>query len=145
MIGRMTVFRMTARSVLGGGFAMAAAMTPIAAQASGKISGKISSPARIALPPQAVVRVSLRDVSLADAPAEELSSLEIRPKHQPPLHFTLAYDPGRIHPAHTYAVSARILVDGRLAFISTRMYPVLTRGAPRTIDLVVDPVAERSD
>ncbi len=145
MIERMNCCRIKTLLALCSLLAITATFTPIKARASGKISGTISSPAHITLPPQAIVRVSLRDVSLADAPAEELSAIEIRPKHQPPLHFTLVYDPGRIHPAHTYAVSARILVDGRLAFISTRMYPVITRGAPQTVDLIVDLVAERRD
>jgi putative lipoprotein len=119
---------------------LAVALAPVVAQAAGKITGTISSRDRTAFPPQAVVLVSLRDVSLADAPAEEISSIELRPKHQPPLPFDLRYDPRRIRPAHTYAVSARVSVDGRLAFISTRMYPVITRGAARRVEIVVDPV-----
>lgn len=130
--------------VLFGLVALAACFAPAFAQAAGKVSGTISLNARMALPPQAVVRVSLRDVSLADALAEEISAIELRPKHQPPLLFRLGYDPGRIRLAHSYAVSARILVDGRLAFISTRMYPVITRGAPSRVDIAVDPVGQRT-
>lgn len=123
-----------------GAIAVFASLAPVAARAAGRISGTVTSLARIALPPQAVVLVSLRDVSLQDAPSVEIASTEIRPTHQPPLPFVLRYDPRRIHPAHTYSVSARVLVDGRLAFISTRMYPVLTRGGARRVDIVVDPV-----
>lgn len=126
-------------------FALTASFTPARAQAAGRVTGTVVYRARIALPPQAIVLVSLRDVSLADAPSVEISSVELRPKHQPPLSFVLRYDPARIHPAHTYAVSARITVEGRLAFISTRMYPVITRGAPRRVEIVVDPVGQRPE
>jgi putative lipoprotein len=122
-----------------------ASFSPVVARAAGQIRGTITYRARIAPPTHAVALVSLRDVSLADAPSEEISSIEFRPKHLPHLPFVLRYDPRRIHPGHTYSVSARILVDGRLAFISTRMYPVITRGASRTADIVVEPVGRRPD
>jgi putative lipoprotein len=133
------------RTVVAAASALLASLMPVAAQAAGKITGTVSYRARIALPPRAVVLVSLRDVSLQDAPSVEISSVELRPTHQSPLPFVLRYDRRRIVPAHTYSVSARIAVDGRLAFISTRMYPVLTRGGARHVDIVVEPVGRRPD
>ena len=123
--------------------ALSASFSPAPVRAADRITGTLTLLARVALPPQAAVRVSLRDVSLADAPAPEIAALDLRPKHQPPLPFVLRYEKARIHPAHTYAVSARVLVDGRLAFITTRVYPVITRGAPRTVEMVLDPVGRR--
>jgi putative lipoprotein len=123
--------------------ALSAAFAPASARAAERITGTLTLPARVALPPQAVVRVSLRDVSRADAPAPEIAALDLQPKHQPPLPFVLRYEKARIHPAHTYAVSARVLVDGRLAFITTRVYPVITRGAPRTVEMILEPVGGR--
>jgi putative lipoprotein len=137
--------RRTVQFVAGAFLSAVASFAPVVAQAAGQIRGTITFRARIAPPPQAVALVSLRDVSLADAPSEEIASVEFRPKNQPALPFVLRYDPKRIHPARTYSVSARILVDGRLAYISTRMYPVITRGASRTADIVVEPVGRSPD
>ena len=45
------------------------------------------------------------------------------------------YDPARIQEKFTYAVQARIEVDGKLLYISDRHYAVLTQGAPAHVDL----------
>jgi putative lipoprotein len=107
---------------------------------AGEVSGTIVIGDRTSPPRGAVVSVSLRDVSRQDTVAEEISTIELRPNHPPPYPFMLRYNPARLHPAHTYAVSARILIDGRLAYISTRRYPVITRGAARSAEIVVEPV-----
>jgi putative lipoprotein len=58
-----------------------------------------------------------------------------------PIPFELRYEPTRIDPKHQYTVSARILVDGQLRFISDTAYPVLGSGAPATdVEIVVKPV-----
>jgi uncharacterized lipoprotein YbaY len=40
----------------------------------------------------------------------------------------------------TYAVQARITVDGELHFINTRRFSVISQGNPNRIEVVVDPV-----
>lgn len=41
----------------------------------------------------------------------------------------------------TYTVSARITQNGKLTWISTKMHPVLTRGAPMTdVQIIVERV-----
>jgi uncharacterized lipoprotein YbaY len=52
----------------------------------------------------------------------------------------LRYDPRRIDPAHMYSVSARIFIDGKLAFISTRINSALTRGASKKADILLQAV-----
>lgn len=75
---------------------------------------------RIALPPDSRLVVTISDVSLADAPSTTIAETEMATEgRQVPLPFSLTYDPERIQPRHSYAVSARIL-DGRgqLAWIT---------------------------
>lgn len=75
---------------------------------------------RIALPPDSRLIVTISDVSLADAPSTTIAEVETPTAgRQVPLPFSLTYDPARIQPRHSYAVSARIL-DGRgqLAWIT---------------------------
>lgn len=101
------------------------------------LTGSVTYLERMALPAGAVVRVELRDVSRADASAALVASQEIRPTSQVPIPFELRYDPARIDPRFTYAVSARIEVDGRLWWISDTAHPVLTRGAPDSVEVLV--------
>ena len=59
---------------------------------------------------------------------------------QVPIAFALDYDPAAIDPRLTYAVSARITVDGQLLFTSTTATLVITRGNPTDVEIVVQPV-----
>ena len=91
------------------------------------VTGQVTYLQRIALPPTAVVEISLSDVSRADAPAVVIASQRIEAQgRQVPFAFTLSYDPGRIDSRFTYAVSARITDAGRLLFVSTRRHAVIT-------------------
>lgn len=113
------------------------------ALATGRVTGSVSIRERIALPPGYVLRVELRDISRQDAPSEEISSVELRPRHQPPIRYSLRYDPRRINPASLYSVSARMLIDGRLAFISDRINAVITRGGSNRADILLRSVGRR--
>lgn len=105
---------------------------------SARITGTVTYRERIALPPSAVVKVQLVDVSRADAPAVVLGEQVIRSDgRQVPFVFEIAYDPKRIEARFTYAVQARIEVDGQLRFINDQRYAVLTRGAGDRVDLLL--------
>jgi uncharacterized lipoprotein YbaY len=108
------------------------------------LNGTVAYRQRIALPPNAIIEVSLQDVSKADAPAEVLDSVKIPSAgRQVPIPFILHYDPAQIDERYTYTVSARITVDGVLTWISTTQNPVLTRGAPTdNVEIIVEQVAQ---
>ncbi|MBZ9741255.1 MULTISPECIES: YbaY family lipoprotein [unclassified Mesorhizobium] len=113
--------------------------------AAGKtVSGEVIYRERIALPPSAVLSVQLADVSLADAPAKIIGEQTVKPAGQVPISFEIKFDPSLIEPRMTYALQARIVVDGRLMFISDMRHQVdpLT-DAPQTVMLkMVAPNAE---
>jgi len=93
------------------------------------ISGTVSYRERIALPDEAVVTVTLEDISLADAPAKVIAKHRFMPNgKQVPLAFELAYDPRKIQENHRYNVRAQIEVDGRLRFTTDTIAPVVTDG-----------------
>ncbi len=104
------------------------------------VTGTVTYRQRVAMPPGAVVEVSLLDVSRADAPAVVLDKQEIKPTTQVPIPFTLNYDPAQIDERHAYAVQARILVEGKLWFINTTRRAVITRGNPTQLEVVVEMV-----
>ncbi len=106
--------------------------------ATSQVTGSVTYRERIALPPTAVITVRLVDVSRADAPSVLISEQVIRTEgRQVPFEFALAYDTSRILTSHTYAVQARIEDGGKLLFISDTMNPVITRDAPRRVDIVL--------
>ena len=106
------------------------------------LDGEVFYLQRIALPPAATLSVSLQDVSLMDAPAVTLAEQKGPVKGQVPLPFHLSYDPAQVKPGHTYSVSARIELDGKLMFITTERHSVQLNGQdPQPLRLRVDAVA----
>jgi len=98
------------------------------------VTGEVFYRERIALPPNAVLEVQLADVSLADAPAKILGEQKIDPAGQVPIKFAIPFDPTAIKTNMTYALQARISVDGQLWFINDERHALdpLTAG-PQTM------------
>jgi putative lipoprotein len=113
---------------------------PAAAGPLATLTGTVTYRQRIALTPEAVVQVELRDVSRQDAEAPLVARRIIEKPGQVPIPFSLDYDAGGLDPRHVYAVSARITDRGQLQFITDTRFPVITSGAPSTADIVVVPV-----
>ena len=106
------------------------------APANAAVTGTVIYRERILLAPPGVVTVTLSDVSLADAPAVVIATEVIPNVSAPPIKFSLPYEPAKIIPNHTYAVSARIEVEGKLRFITDTRHAVITNGAPTTVDMI---------
>lgn len=118
-----------------------ASVVPEAGGAATRVTGTVTYRERIALPPAAVVKVQLVDVSRADAPAVVLGEQSIETAgRQVPFSFAVAYDPAVIDERMSYAVQARIEAGGRLLFVSDRRYAVITGGNPDHVDLVLKAV-----
>ena len=101
------------------------------------LEGTASYRERMALPPGAVFEAQLEDVSRADAAAEVIGKTSLPSPGNPPIRFAIGYDPARIQAGHSYVVRARILVDGRPFFTTTESHPVLTRGNPDSVSLML--------
>jgi uncharacterized lipoprotein YbaY len=106
------------------------AFEPLSPEGSvqGAVRGTATFRERMALPPGAVLEATLEDVSKADAAAEVIGRARVENPGNPPIRFEIPYDTSRIDPRMSYAVRARITVDGKPFFITDQHYPVLTRG-----------------
>jgi putative lipoprotein len=104
------------------------------APASMAIEGVAAYRERIALPPGASFEATLEDVSRADAPALQLGQAIIADPRSP-IRFSIPFDPAEIAPERTYAVRARIVVNGQLWFTSDSIHRVLTRGAGTSVEI----------
>ena len=104
------------------------------------VTGTVTYMQRSALPPDAVVRVQLIDVSLADAPAQVLGEQVINQPGQVPVPFAVAYNPDAIDSRGRYAVQAEIFDgDGNRLFRNTTTVSVITGDNPVTdVEVVVE-------
>jgi copper homeostasis protein (lipoprotein) len=115
--------------------ALAQSQTETTEDAAGaSVEGVASYRERIALPPGAVFEAAIEDVSRADAPSTVIGTTVID-NPMPPIRFTISFDPAEIAPERSYAIRARILVDGQLRFTSDHVHRVLTRGAGRWVEI----------
>ncbi len=103
------------------------------------VSGTVTYPKHSALPPEAVVHAILSDVTSPDAPIAFAEQTITRPG-QPPIPFDINYDSSRINPEHTYSVQACIRSDDQVRFVSTRAYPVITKGHTDKVKVILEPV-----
>ena len=121
--------------------------TPVPVGLSGTLTGTVTYLLRIAGVLDAVVEVSLQDVSKADAPAEVISTQTIETQGvEVPIPYAVKYDPSqdRWEPK-TYALRATITEGGKVTWTSTKRYPVLTHGAPvDDVAIIVEQVPQVS-
>lgn len=79
-----------------------------------EITGQLTYRERIALPPQSVAVLQLRDVSLADAPSATIAEQRIDlAGHQVPVPFTLTVDRARLTTGRRYSVRGSITGPGQ--------------------------------
>lgn len=97
-----------------------------------QITGTVTYRERMALPPDAVVRVQIEDVSVADAPSQRIGERVFTTDGaQVPFSFSVSYPETAIGESRTYSVSARITDgQGNLMFITDTIVPVITDGNP---------------
>lgn len=110
----------------------------------GKVEGNLTYRERMALPDDALITVTLSDVSLMDVPAKVISRQSyLAAGKQVPFSFSLQYMEEEIKPSHTYAVSARIEVNGKLLFITDTANHVITDPSKTTrLDLMLVRVSQ---
>ncbi|MGE5712239.1 MAG: YbaY family lipoprotein [Betaproteobacteria bacterium] len=134
-----------AGALLAGALLLAVCISPAMASssagssASARVTGTVTYRERLALPPGAVVKVQLTDVSRADAPAAVIGQQIIKiDGAQVPIAFEIPYAPEEIQPQNSYAVRAWLEdAEGRMRFTTDRRYAVITRSAPTHADVTL--------
>lgn len=101
------------------------------------VTGTATYRERIALPPDAVFEATLEEVSRADTPGDVIGRTRLEQPGQPPIQFSIQFDPARIVAARSYSVRARVTVGGNLMFVSDQSYPVLTQGNGNTVAILM--------
>jgi uncharacterized lipoprotein YbaY len=93
-----------------------------------RLTGTITLPARLTLTPDAVVEVTLVDMSRGEKSAAVVSRQLLTRPGASPLSFTVCYDPARINADAPYAVQIRVQDKGKTRLYLRNAAPVLTRG-----------------
>ena len=101
------------------------------------IQGTAAYRERMAMPAGAVFEATLEDVSRADAPASVIASARLASPGNPPIKFSIAYDPAKIVANNRYVVRARITQDGKTLFTSDTATPVITRGNHMSVSIML--------
>ena len=113
-------------------------VTPALPGSDASVRGTITYRERIALTPDAVVTVQLRDTSYADAASVLIAEQIISSPGQVPIDFDLRYVSDEIDDRNTYSISAVITEsDGRMAFTNDTAYDVITRGNSRRVNMTL--------
>ena len=86
---------------------------------------EIVSSGDITLPASGLVKLSLLDVSLADAPSVTLTELRLRCSGKMPICMPLSFDNSQIDPRRSYSLAVRIENnEGRLLYINTSTHTI---------------------
>lgn len=104
--------------------------------ATAVLHGQALYQARMLPPPNAVLIVTLEDVSRADGRPRELASVQMAVKSGPPYGWQMAYDPKAIEGGR-HVLRARILVGGKLFMGTDDVYPAIGNGAEKWPQLML--------
>jgi len=116
---------------------VATALTASLAAQTARVTGTVTYRERMAMPPSAMVEVTLEDVSRADVASTIIASTRIERPGQVPVKFSIEYDPKLVSPSRRYAVRARIIDGPAVLFSSTDTALVLTQGHGSAANLIL--------
>lgn len=106
------------------------------------VSGTVWIRQKVALPPDAVLTITLSDASLSDAPSKVIARRVLRTEgKQAPFSFELPYNPAEIQPEARILLSAAIAINGKLVFITDAVKSVINQGGSK-VDLTLVPVPQ---
>ncbi|TKI06267.1 YbaY family lipoprotein [Martelella alba] len=104
------------------------------------VSGSVWIRQRIALPPDAVLTVTLSDASVPDVPSTIIAQRVMRTNgRQAPFSFLLPYAPSSIRPNARILLSAAVTENGRVTLMTEQVKQVITNGNTKQ-DLTLIPV-----
>jgi putative lipoprotein len=103
-----------------------------------RITGNVVYRERVALPPDAIIRVRLEAAPAPEMAARRVAEITIPTEGmQVPIPFALPYDAAAIHPGTKYQVRVTISSGDKTLFVTRTPYPVLTQGAPAKLEILV--------
>lgn len=113
-----------------------------AAIAQPSVTGSVWIRQKVALPPDAVLTVTVSDATQANAPSKVIAQKAVRTNgKQAPFSFVLPFNPADVQPNSRILLSAAITIDDKLAFITDKVQPVINQNGTK-VDLTLVPVQQ---
>lgn len=129
---------------LAGALLLAACATQPPMPPSHIVTGSARLEGPIALPPNAVLDVTVADVSRADARAIPLAHFAGPAGGPQPLRFSLPVEKRLVQERGSYSVRAEILVDDKTLYVTDSAYLVLGHSGTSHADVLLRPVDTRA-
>jgi len=104
------------------------------------IEGTVIYITNVQLPNTATIEVGLVELDRDGRAAHVIASETFAKPPTMPLEFWLPYQPGLIDKRQSYGLVAKIVLGERVLFATERPLPVLTKGNPHSVEIVVAPV-----
>lgn len=104
------------------------------------VGGTVMYITNVQLPPDAIFELKLVELNREGAAAKVIAEENYARPVSMPLEFFLRHDAKAINRQLGYGMEARIIAGGRILFATARPTPVLTRGNPGSVEIVVVPV-----
>lgn len=115
----------------------AAAQAPVPTAVTGSVSLKVPAPIG------ATAELKLALVNVSAKPEVVVAESTTNPG-QLPAQISLSFEPGKIDPNALYVLNVG-LKDGERHYVAPRQYPVLTKGSPAKVDVVLTPEPTSSE
>ena len=129
---------------LAAGLLLSACATPPAGPPPLTVTGTARFEGEVALPPNAVLEVTVADVSRADARATTLARYSGPASGPQPLRFSLPVERRLVQERGSYSVRAEILLDGKALYVTDSAYLVLGHSGNTQADVLLRPVDTRA-
>ena len=146
-ISNLSGQRVSRRPLLGAlatGLLLTACGTPVTNPPSYTVTGTARFDGQVALPPNAVLDVSVADVSRAYGGSVTLAHFAGPAGGAQPLRFSLPVEQRRVQEKGSYSVRAEILVDGKALYVTDSAYLVLGHSGKTHADVLLRPVDTRA-
>ena len=128
-------------SVVAGLFLAGCAHAPKAPRHTGTgVEGTVIYITNYKLPANATIELRLAELDREGRFDREVAAVSYPRPAAMPLEFWLPYQAGLIDQRLAYGIEAKIVAEGRTLFSTVRPIPVVTRGNPKQVEVVVAPV-----
>lgn len=106
------------------------------------VSGTVWIRQKVALPPDAVLTVTVSDATMADAPSKIIAQKAVRTEgKQSPFSFVLPFNPADVQPNARILLSAAISINDKVVFITDSVKPIINQGGTKA-ELTLIPVQQ---
>jgi len=104
------------------------------------VTGRAIYMLNVTLPSDAVVKFQLVKMTMSGEVLEVIGEQLVPNVRRPPIQFHLPYSPSEIRSRDYYGVTCEVRAGQRVVFRTARPFPVLTHGAGKQVEVLLEQV-----